>query len=93
MVFSRKHRWTLGGLYLLEHFIKDVKIDHYAKTIIIECYDVLSDKAESSLNGLKWATALQDKSLPDETLWFTTYDGCGSEIFKIEFDGISLLEH
>ena len=91
LIFSRKFRWTLEGQHLPAHFVKNVKFDYVNKKITFEYYDVAT--STDGFHALVWADHLGKRKLPDETLTFSTYDGCGVELDRQIFKGLKLLAH
>jgi len=59
------------------------------RIINLDFYEVV--QGNKDINVLSWAEKIQDRN--DETLTFTTYDGCGNPIYSYEFVGIKILSH
>lgn len=91
ITFARKFRWTLGAEHLPEHFMKTVSIDYANNKLTFEYYDVLN--GDTGFDALVWADQIQRKLLPYEFLVFQTFDGCGTELYRVLFEQLSILEH
>jgi hypothetical protein len=91
IVFARKFRWTMEGQHLPSHFFKSVKLDHKNKKIEFEYYEIANQ--EEGFHALVWADELDKRQLPDESLVFKTYDGCGHCLYEIEFFVLNLLSN
>lgn len=91
-IIGRKFRWTLDGQNLPSHFAVNVKFDYVKKLLSFEYYDVFRT-GEGGLHALLWAEKLQNRELPNETLTFKAYDGCGFELESQVFTGLSLVDH
>jgi len=83
IVFVRQFRWTLGSKVLDEHFVKNVKFDFKSQTLHLEAYEVVCN---DTINIHDWL----ESDLSKETLFFTTYDGCGHPIYTYEISDIAL---
>lgn len=88
-IFVRKFRWTLETEKLPEHFMKCVKLNFKKKTVNFSCYEVILREDQSSEIAIqKWLDMPDHK---DETMTFTTYDGCGDVIYQMKFSGIEVV--
>jgi hypothetical protein len=85
-VFVRKFRWTIESDSLNEWTAKNVVIDQHNKTIELELYEVV-DKASQVLS-LSFLELVKHGRKDKYT--FTTYSGCGEELYKHVFENVSL---
>lgn len=83
IVFVRQFRWTLGSKILDEHFIKNAKFDFKNQKVYFEAYEIVHKNA---INIHDWL----ESDLSKETLFFTTYDGCGVPIYTYELSNLSI---
>lgn len=81
IVFVRQFRWTLSSKILDEHFIKNVKFDFKNQKVYFEAYEIVHKNA---INIHDWL----ESDLSKETLFFTTYDGCGMPIYTYELSSL-----
>jgi hypothetical protein len=91
-VFSRKFRWILEGTNLPSHYVSNVSFDFVAKTIHFSYYDVVTSGQEG-MQALVWADNIIEKKHFNETLTFTTLDGCGNHLYKLTFKDLSVISH
>lgn len=84
--FCRKFRWTFGSNNLDSSFMKDVKFDFVNKLIKFSYYDVISKNI--GMHAMQWAHSLH--ALPNETLTFKSFDGCGNELYQLDFAGLMI---
>lgn len=93
LVFVRKFRYTLKSEHLPCDFVVSTKIDYKERTLSFVYYDVKKEGEADGIHALKWAQRMEYKVYPNETLELCTYDGCGTELYKVKFFGLELLEH
>jgi len=89
MVFVRKFRWTLKGKYLSEMFNKSVGINYYHKHLTIGIIEVYEKGGSDKTHAHAWAELLESGEC-DEELVFTTFDGCGKELYAKKFSGLKI---
>lgn len=87
-VFVRKFRWTLSSEKLSEHFMKEARINFKKKTIHFKCYEAILRSEDPEIEIQDWLELPNHK---DEIMTFTTYDGCGQEIYTMKFKGIEVI--
>lgn len=85
--FVRKFRWTLKGKGLPEHFVTKVNFDFCARTIEMECMEMVHPEDDDVILH-KWL----DSELHNEELVFTTYDGCGTPLYEYKLSGLYVTE-
>lgn len=85
ITFVRQFRWTLEGDGLPEQWAQKVKIDFKNKKIYVELIEAV-DNTKDDIDIHKWL----EKDLNKESLTFTTYDGCGYEIYRYVFTNFHL---
>ncbi|MHA1949687.1 MAG: hypothetical protein ACW99G_07215 [Candidatus Thorarchaeota archaeon] len=84
LTFVRKFRWTIKGIKLQEQFAKRIKINYQEKKIEIELYETVHDEQIHALDFLEYIRGQK------ELLHFSTYDGCGYELYKHCFKNVTL---
>lgn len=82
----RKFRWTLSGTNLNEHFVKKVKFDFVNKEIKLQVIEVVA-KNDTDIDVHRWI----ESDWSQETLTFTTYDGCGHPLYAYAFYNLKLI--
>jgi hypothetical protein len=86
LIFVRKFRWTMKSNILQEHFVKRVDFDFAKQIINMEVMEVVCQNADD-INVQQWL----ESPLANDTLVFTTYDGCGNALYQYEMSGLQLL--
>lgn len=92
LVFSRKFRWTLRGTRLPEHFAKTVSFDFVKRQLSFTYYDICH-VGKDGMHALVWVDLIERHQVPHEFLVFTTFDGCGSPLYRLAFFDLKILEH
>jgi hypothetical protein len=93
ITFARKFRWTLFGDHLNEMVTKKIsEIDFIKKTMSFELYKLYDSKHIGKNPAAIWVDAMIEGEWPTETLWLTTFDGCGDKLDTIRFEGLTILE-
>ena len=90
VTFARKFRWTLESEGLPEYYVKKLNIDYFNKTLKFEYYDVC-DSEGGGFHIFNWLENM--KNYASDRMMFRLYDGCGYEMFKVDFSSLTLLEH
>jgi hypothetical protein len=85
VVFVRKYRWTLESNDGLEaHWIKNVNFNWMNNSMSVEMLEAYC-KETKEIPTLEWAEShLEDEEKVFE-IKFTTYDGCGNELYVKTF--------
>lgn len=86
-VFVRTFRWTLRGKRLQEYYMKKVSFDYAAGLVHAEAYEVVTPDGQD-IGVQAWL----EGDLRDEELVFTTFDGCGRELYEYRLSGLTLLK-
>ncbi len=89
--FCRKSRWLLSADNLPASFGNKAKFNYIEKTIEFEYFDVMSNIG--SAHALVWANRMRQGLMPHETMTFISLDGCGFEVYRMDFDRLTLLSH
>ena len=69
---------------LVNEVVKDIAVDFHKKMLILNLYD-----ADRKIYD--WATELNQGK--EDSLKLTTYDGCGSPLYDLEFDKVTGVGH
>jgi hypothetical protein len=86
-LFVKKNRWTLEGEGFPEHLAAKVKVLFRAKTLIVECYEVLDIREEHRKIDIQdWS----EEDFLQKSLTLTTYDGCGTPIYQYKFHNLKI---
>lgn len=88
ITFVRQFRFLFSFDHMGADFNYSINFDRVKKEIKIRNYEVA--RADGSLPYQEWIDAMLNGDYPDETLTLTTYDGCGNEIYKRQFTGLSI---
>jgi hypothetical protein len=89
IVFVRQFRFLLSGEHLEAWYTKAATFDVVSKLLEIKAYEVTDGTGKVFINN--WVEAMVRKEYPDETLTLLTLDGCGNEIYKRVFKGLSIV--
>ncbi len=85
LTIVRQFRWTFGNELLTEHFMKSVNFDFVNQIIHFESYEIAENGKDIGVQ--KW---IEERSW-DETLVFTTYDGCGQALYTYKFSETQII--
>lgn len=84
-IFVRTFRWTFASEGLSEQFVKQVNFHFKQKTIDLQAYEVFLG-GDNKVDLLMWLD-----NDPKEAV-FTTYDGCGTMLYRYHFKGLKLVK-
>jgi len=94
IVFPREFRFLLESKLLpdLHHFVKLVTLDYKSKTLYIEVLETYGEENHCGKMD-NWVREFLRNSESNEELTLTTYDGCGTALYKISFTDLSVDGH
>lgn len=104
MLFVRQFRYTICSEHLGDWNSCKVDVDWFNKSLIITAYELwvapdatrannpptLNPYEVNCVPAVRWATDMQDKKYPDESLYLATYDGCGNMLYGSRFTGLNI---
>lgn len=87
LVFIRQFRFLIDSQHLSSAFNHSVHIDWSNKMIRLTVYEVFKDGV---IPVHQWADAMEKGEYPNESFNLMTLDGCGNEIYKKRFTGLTI---
>lgn len=84
--FVQKFRWTLKSEGLDEILIVKAKVFFRAKLVDFEVYELIELGTGKGIQAQDWS----EENFNSKTLTLTTYDGCGTPIYRYVFEGLKL---
>lgn len=92
-IFPRQYRFTLNSAVTnLEYFVKNVDVSYTKQTLDVELIEFFDDIQNSDCPVDAWIRSILSGKIKDD-LTITTYDGCGTKLYKIDFHNVSIVDH